>query len=152
VEVKKQEINQKQIMSTQTKTKSKTERKNGASPRIVWFEIPADNVERARTFYGKLFGWKIDKFPGARMPYWIVNTGSDDPARNGGMMERQFPEHTITNYISVPSVERAAAKAEKLGGKIRMEKTAVPEMGYFIVCRDTENNAFALWEADENAK
>jgi hypothetical protein len=152
VEVKKQDINQKQIMSTQTKTKSKTERKNGASPRIVWFEIPADNVERARTFYGKLFGWKIDKFPGARMPYWIVNTGSDDPARNGGMMERQFPEHTITNYISVPSVERAAAKAEKLGGKIRMEKTAVPEMGYFIVCRDTENNAFALWEADENAK
>ena len=152
MEVKKQDINQKQIMSTQTKTKSKTERKNGASPRIVWFEIPADNVERARTFYGKLFGWKIDKFPGARMPYWIVNTGSDDPARNGGMMERQFPEHTITNYISVPSVERAAAKAEKLGGKIRMEKTAVPEMGYFIVCRDTENNAFALWEADENAK
>jgi len=137
-------------MSTQTKTKS--EDKNGTSPSIVWFEIPADNVERARTFYGKLFGWKIDKFPGARMPYWIVNTGSDDPARNGGMMERQFPEHTITNYISVPSVEQAAAKAKKLGGKICMEKTAVPEMGYFVVCQDTENNTFALWERNEKAK
>ena len=137
-------------MSTQTKTKPKN--KNDVSPRIVWFEIPADNVERARTFYGKLFGWKIDKFPGARLPYWIVNTGSDDPSRNGGMMERKFPEHTITNYISVLSVEQAAAKVEKLGGKICMEKTAVPDMGYFIVCRDTENNQFALWEVDENAK
>ena len=137
---------------TETKTESRSGKNNGAPASIVWFEIPVDNVERARTFYGKLFGWKIDKFPGARMPYWIVNTGSDDPARNGGMMERQFPEHTITNYISVPSVEQAAAKAKKLGGKICMEKTAVPEMGYFIVCRDTENNQFALWEPDENAK
>ena len=46
-------------MSTQAKTKSKSQKKNGASS-IVWFEIPADNVERARTFYGKLFGWKIE--------------------------------------------------------------------------------------------
>jgi uncharacterized protein len=140
-------------MSTQTKSKSKSQQSNGASASIVWFEIPADNVDRARTFYGKLFGWKIDKFPGpTTKPYWLINTGNDDPARNGGMMERQFPEHTITNYISVSSVEQAAAKAEKLGGKICMEKTAVPEMGYFILCRDTENNQFALWEADENAK
>ena len=51
-------------MSTQTKTKSKSQKNNGASS-IVWFEIPADNVERARTFYGKLFGWKIDRVPGS---------------------------------------------------------------------------------------
>ena len=137
---------------TETKTESRSGKNNGAPASIVWFEIPVDNVERARTFYGKLFGWKIDKFPGARMPYWIVNTGSDDPARNGGMMERQFPEHTITNYISVPSVEQAAAKAKKLGGKICMGKMAVPEMGYFVVCQDTENNTFALWERNEKAK
>ena len=67
-------------------------------------------------------------------------------------MERQGPGHNITNYVSVPSVDRAAAKLEKLGGKICMEKTAVPEMGYFVVCQDTENNMFALWEPDEKAK
>jgi len=140
-------------MSTQTKTKAKNPKTNGAAPNIVWFEIPADNVERARTFYGKLFGWKIDKFPGpTAKPYWLVETGSDDPSRNGGLMERQFPGHTITTYIAVPSVEKAAAKVEKLGGKICMEKTAVPQMGYFVVCSDTENNQFALWEADEKAK
>ena len=138
-------------MSTRTKTKSKSGKNNGIS-NIVWFEIPADNVERARTFYGKLFGWKITQFPGAQKPYWIIDTGDDDQTRNGGMMERQHADHGITNYVAVPSVEQAAAKVEKLGGKICMEKTAVPQMGYFVVCNDTEKNTFALWEPDESAK
>jgi predicted enzyme related to lactoylglutathione lyase len=139
-------------MSKQTKTKSKSGKNNGASS-VVWFEIPADNVERARTFYGKLFGWKIDKFPGpTTKPYWLVDTGSDDASRNGGMVERQHSDHGITNYVAVPSVDQAATKVEKLGGKICMEKTAVPEMGYFVVCQDTEKNTFALWERNEKAK
>lgn len=140
-------------MSTQTTTKSKNQQSNGVSPNVVWFEIPADDVERARMFYSKLFGWKVDKFPGpTTKPYWLIDTGADDASRNGGMMERQFPRHTITNYVAVPSVDKAAAKVEKLGGKICMPKTAVPQMGYFVVCNDTENNQFALWEADERAK
>jgi uncharacterized protein len=49
-------------------------------------------------------------------------------------------------------VDTAAAKVEKLGGTICMGKTAVPQMGYFVVCSDTENNQFALWQADEGAK
>ncbi len=140
-------------MSTQTKSAAKSQKSNGAASTIVWFEIPADNVERARTFYGKLFGWTIDTFPGpTTKPYWLIDTGADDASRNGGMMERQYPGHGITNYVAVPSVDQAAAKVKKLGGRICMEKTAVPQMGYFVVCNDTENNTFALWEVDENAK
>jgi len=140
-------------MNTQTKTKPNRGKNNGAPASIVWFEIPADNVERARMFYGQLFGWKIDKFPGpAQKPYWLIDTGGDDASRNGGMMERQHPDHGITNYVAVPSVDQAAAKVEKLGGKICMEKTAVPQMGYFVVCEDTEKNTFALWQSDEKAK
>ena len=117
-------------MSTQTKSKTKSQKRNGAAASVVWFEIPADNIERARRFYGKLFGWKIDKFPGpSAKPYWLIDTGTDDASRNGGMMERQFPDHTITNYVGVPSVDQAAAKVKKLGGRICMEKTAVPQMG-----------------------
>src|SRR5262249_57247088 len=101
-------------MSTQTKAKSKNQRNNGVSPSVVWFEIPADNIERARTFYSNLFGWKVDKFPGpTTKPYWLIDTRADDASRNGGMMERQFPDHTITNYIAVPSVDRAAANGGK---------------------------------------
>jgi predicted enzyme related to lactoylglutathione lyase len=52
----------------------------------------------------------------------------------------------------VASVSKAAAKVKKLGGKILMPKTAVPKMGYFAVCLDTEKNPFALWELSPTAK
>ena len=138
-------------MSTQRKTKTKKGKAGRTPASIVWFEIPADNVERAKKFYGALFGWKIEKFPG-QMEYWHIDTGGGDDTPDGGMMKRQAPEHTITNYIAVKSVNEAAAKVQKLGGKICMPKTPVPHMGYFIVCQDTENNMFALWERNESAK
>ncbi len=87
-------------MSTQTKTKPKSQKNNGAPASIVWFEIPADNVERARTFYGKLFGWKIERFPGPK-PYWHIDTGGAEATPDGGMMERQCPEQSVTNYVGV---------------------------------------------------
>jgi len=119
---------------------------------IVWFEIPADDVERAKSFYSALFGWKIEKVPGMT-DYWHVDTGGSDDAPDGGVMKRQEPQQQgITNYIGVASVDESAAKVEKLGGKICMPKTAVPQMGYFVICRDPENNTFALWEKAQDAK
>ena len=138
-------------MSTATKSKPETPKKNQNAHSVVWFEIPADNVERAKSFYGQLFGWKIEKFPGP-MEYWHVDTGGSDDSPDGGMMKRQQPQQGITSYISVPSVDQFATKVQKLGGKICMPKTAVPQMGYFAVCQDPENNTFALWEMNESAK
>jgi uncharacterized protein len=136
-------------MSTQTQNPQST-----TSASIVWFEIPADNVERAKSFYGQLFGWKIEKFPGAAAhDYWHIDTGGPDASPDGGLMKRQDPgQQGITSYINVPSVDQFAAKVQKLGGKICMPKTAVQQMGYFAICQDTENNTFALWEKNENAK
>jgi hypothetical protein len=85
------------------------------------------------------------------MEYWHIDTGSNDMTRDGGMMKRQHPQQGIINYIDVPSVDQFAAKVQKLGGKVLMPKTAVPQMGYFAVCQDTENNVFGLWENDESA-
>jgi len=136
-------------MAKSQRTKSKKGKPVPAS--IVWFEIAADDVQRAKSFYNKLFGWKISKFPGTKTPYWHIDTGGGDQTPDGGMMQRQSPQHGITNYVNVASVEQAAAKVEKLGGKICMPKTAVPQMGYFVVCLDTENNMFALWEKNAGA-
>jgi predicted enzyme related to lactoylglutathione lyase len=142
-------------MSTKTKTKTKSKKgkatSSSSAPSIVWFEIPADDLDRAKKFYGALFGWKMDKLPGPK-EYWHIATGGGNDSPDGGMMQRQGPEHRITNYVGVPSVNKAAAKVQKLGGKVIMPKTAVPGMGYFVVCMDTENNMFALWERAENAK
>ena len=118
---------------------------------IVWFEIPADNPDRARKFYSNLFGWKIEKFPGVE-DYWHIDTGGGDDTPDGGLMTRKYPQQPITNYVAVSSVDQCAVKVEKLGGKICMAKSAVPQMGYFVVCQDTENNTFALWEHNPNAR
>jgi len=138
-------------MSTETKTKAGQGKGSHSASSIVWFEIPADNVERARTFYGALFGWKIEKFPGMT-DYWHIDTGGGDDTPDGGLMARKHPQQPITSYVNVESVTQFAAKVEKLGGKVCAPKTAVPQMGYFAVCQDTENNTFALWERNENAK
>ena len=135
-------------------------------PTIVHFEIPADDVERAKKFYTDLFGWKIEKRPdtddsqltsaatGQPMEYWMVTTTDDkgNKALGGGMMKRQMPEHQVTNYIGVKSVDEYSSKVQKLGGKVVAPKHAVPGMGCFAVCLDTENNAFAIWESSESAK
>jgi uncharacterized protein len=116
-------------------------------PSIVHFEVPADDVQRAKTFYSNLFGWKIEGFPG--MDYMMIDTYG---APGGGMMKRMHPDQQITAYIGVPSVDEYSAKVEKLGGKIIVPKMAVPSMGYFVICMDTENNAFGIWETDPKAK
>ena len=123
-------------------------------PQIVHFEIHADDVERARHFYGELFGWKIEKYPGPFfMDYWMIATAAEgEKALEGGMMQRQHPQQTITIYIDVPSVEDYLAKVTSLGGQVAFPKMAVPGMGYFAVCLDPENNQFALWENDSNAR
>ena len=117
---------------------------------IVWFEIPANDPERAKTFYGNLFGWKITPFPG-NSDYWHIDTGGADESPDGALKRSNHSAEPVVNYISVDSVDKFADKIAKLGGKISMGKTAVPQMGYFAVCQDTEGNAFGVWESDPSA-
>ena len=131
--------------------KQKTKKKKAAAS-VIWFEIPADDIERAKTFYGSLFGWTFAKIPAAIPDYWHIDTGGKDASPDGGLMPRMHPQQSITNYVSVPSVNAASAKVQKLGGTICKPKTAVPGMGYFSICEDTEGNTFALWEMNAGAK
>lgn len=119
---------------------------------VCWFDVPADDLERAKKFYRSLFGWKFGKFPAAVDEYWHIDTGGADASPDGGLLPRMHPGHTITIYVTVPSVDKAAAKVQKLGGTICKPKTAVPGMGCFAICLDTEGNTFALWEMNERAK
>jgi uncharacterized protein len=120
---------------------------------IVHFEIPSDNIERAKKFYNDLFGWKMEKMPG-QMEYWVFSTtteknGGEQQGVGGGLMERQMPQHSITNYIGVESVDDFSKKVESLGGKVKVPKTEVLNFGWFAICTDTENNTFGLWETRE---
>jgi predicted enzyme related to lactoylglutathione lyase len=117
---------------------------------ICHFEIPVDDIQRAKKFYTELFEWKFQQF--TDMNYWGIQTSEPGKGVNGGMMERQAPNQQILNYIDVDSVAKYLKKVETLGGKVLMVKTAVPEMGWFGICMDTENNVFGLWEDDKFAK
>jgi predicted enzyme related to lactoylglutathione lyase len=120
---------------------------------IVHFEIPADDVEKLRKFYSELFGWKIKKMPGF-MEYWNVETVPVDdkgepvrPGVNGGMMKKQNPEHKPVYYIAVESVDDYSKKIEKLGGKVTVPKTEIPEIGWWAFALDPEGNLFGLFES-----
>lgn len=116
-----------------------------------WFEIPADDLERAKRFYTELFGWTIEEFPVPfRKDFLLIRT-ADLNAIFGGLTKREDQSHTMVNYISVSCTEKYIDKIESLGGKVLVPKTAVPGMGYFAVCQDTEQNAFAIWEDDTEA-
>jgi uncharacterized protein len=130
---------------------SKTKKQKPTPASIVWFEIPADDTARAKKFYGSLFGWKMNPMPHME-DYSHIDTGGADASPDGAVMKRMHPQHSITNYVLVPSVTRFMAKVVKLGGSICKPKTAVPGMGYLAICVDTENNTFALWEMNPKAK
>ncbi len=92
--------------------------------RVVHFELPADNPERAVEFYKKSFGWQIQKWPGPQ-DYWLVTTGADgDPGINGGILRRQHPGAGTCNTVSVASVDDAVATITKNGGKVALAKMA----------------------------
>lgn len=119
---------------------------------IVHFEIPAEDVERLRKFYSKLFGWKIEKAEGP-MDYWLIQTVPVDeqgrpkfPGINGGMMKKQNPEHKFTYYVLVESVDEYCKKIEELGGKVIVPKMEVPNIGWWAMAIDPEGNHFAILE------
>ena len=122
-------------------------------PTVVHFDISADDIERAKKFYGELFDWKIELFPGP-VPYYLIQTTdlNGNEGVGGGLAKRDAPGQGITNFIGVSSVDEYIAKIEKLGGKVIEPKMAVPGWGYLAVCLDTENNTFGIWEDDENAQ
>ena len=121
-------------------------------PTAEFIEIAVDDMQRAVGFYREMFGWQFEKMPGP-MEYYTART-TDEKGRPGvviGMMPRQHPDHRITPYVTVPSVEEAMAKARQVGGQVCMAKTPVPGMGWFAVCADSEGNGFAVWQDDSSA-
>ena len=120
--------------------------------KVVHFEIPADNLPRAKKFYSTVFGWTMNEFP--EMQYTIVRTvGSDERgmpkeagAINGGMLAREDPVKAPIITIDVENMDQAAQAIEKNGGKIIRPKMAVGEMGFAAYFRDTEGNVIGLWQ------
>ena len=113
---------------------------------IVHFEIPADDVKRAKKFYEKALGWKIsDPW---KMDYFLVETkDAGQDGINGGLMQRKVPGQPFMNYISVDSIEAALKKVAKAGGTVALPKQEIGQgMGWIAAFLDTEGNLMGFHE------
>jgi predicted enzyme related to lactoylglutathione lyase len=115
---------------------------------IIHFDISADDLQRAKNFYEKLFGWSFTKFPNTAQEYYLIdtNTSPGEKGITGGMAKREKPYQKITNFIQVNSIDESMADVLKLGGQIIEPKTAIPTIGLIAGCKDTEDNIFGLIE------
>jgi predicted enzyme related to lactoylglutathione lyase len=118
---------------------------------IVHFEIPADDVERAKAFYGGLFGWEFST-PRGFPDYWTFLTGDPETDAGGGLMARQSPDQVgLITYFGVESIDDTTARVRELGGTVVVPKQEVPGMGWLATYLDPEGNLFAVWQSAESA-
>lgn len=120
-------------------------------PRVLHFEVYADDLARAKKFYSEIFGWKFDKWDGP-WEYWMIKTGEEKQLGiNGGLMKKMTGQPSgMINYIDVSSIDEYLKKIQSNGGKIIKPNTSIPGIGNFAICTDTEENLFAILKLDEN--
>ena len=121
------------------------------SDRVVHFEIPFDDGERATGFYGEAFGWDVNAMP--QMQYVMVSTGPSEqgpPSEpgfiNGGMLKRGLPVGSPVITVNVEDIDASLEKIEKLGGTTVQAKQPVGDMGFAAYFKDTEGNVLGLWQ------
>ena len=123
------------------------------SGRVVHFELPYDDADRARAFYAQAFGWNAMPMPD--MDYTIVGTGpaSEDgqPSEpgfiNGGLLARSTassPSPVVV--VDVDDLDAALDEVEAAGGKAVTGRIPVGDMGVTAYVQDTEGNVIGLWQ------
>jgi len=127
-------------------------------PRVIHFEIHADEPERAIRFYSSVFGWEFVKFPNAITEYWVVKTGeADQPGIDGGLLRRDvhFEGVGITAFvctIAVADLDVFLMKVNTSGGQLAVARMPIAGIGWLAYCKDTEGNLFGIMQADAAAK
>jgi predicted enzyme related to lactoylglutathione lyase len=117
---------------------------------IVHFDILAEDLEKLKTFYSKLFKWRIYRSPGPIEYYMIETVPVDEkgapvrPGVNGGMYRKDQPEQKPVNYILVDDIDESIQKIRDLGGAITQPKQQVPGVGWIAHAMDPEGNHFAI--------
>ena len=104
-----------------------------------WFELMTDDAEAAKDFYGKLFGWKMEKYPVEDGDYWVVKIGDDGVA---GIMKKPAEAGPAPNfwaiYVTVDDVDKVAETAKALGAWLLVPPMDIPKIGRFTTFMDPQ--------------
>jgi predicted enzyme related to lactoylglutathione lyase len=120
--------------------------------KVTHFEIPVDDMNRAKDFYKKIFGWEINDIP--EMEYSLVTTVPTDEknmpkeigAINGGMLKKDDTSTSPVIVIDVSSLDEYLKKIESAGGKVVLPKVEVGDFGLYARITDTEGNIIGIWQ------
>jgi uncharacterized protein len=115
--------------------------------KIVHFEIPAADADRASGFWSGLFGWNIGASAMEGFDYRMFQAADD---QGGAVMPSDKAGSGLIVYMDTDDIESSIARVRELGGSAD-DKQPVPTHGWFSACTDTDGNAFSLWQADQNA-
>ncbi|MCI0381513.1 MAG: VOC family protein [Chlamydiae bacterium] len=119
--------------------------------KVIHFEIPVDDLKRAKKFYKDIFNWQLED---TNMDYTVVRTVPVDEkfmpkeagAINGGMFKRTKEVKAPVVAINVNSIDKYIKKVVAAGGKVVMPKIEIGKNGYYAYVSDTEGNVVGLWE------
>jgi predicted enzyme related to lactoylglutathione lyase len=118
--------------------------------KIVHFEIPADDPQRASAFYRDALGWEVSRW--GDEPYWLVRAGEDDePGANGALVARGDLHRAPVLIAGVADMDDALHRVESCGGKVAQGKLPVPGMGWSAYVIDPEGNTIGLFQPDAGA-
>jgi predicted enzyme related to lactoylglutathione lyase len=120
--------------------------------RVVHFEIPADNLERAKKFYQDNFGWKLLQMGPELGNYVLAHTGPTDEQGmlqdkafiNGGLMPRDPSASAPVLVIAVDDADATVEKVKKSGGALVGEILDIPSVGRYARVRDSEGNIIGV--------
>jgi uncharacterized protein len=115
--------------------------------KIVHFELPAADADRASRFWGGLFGYDIGASAMEGFDYRMFQVSGD---QGGAVMPSETPGNGPIVYFDTDDIDGSIAKVRELGGTAA-DKQPVPTHGWFAACKDTEGNSFSLWQGDESA-
>lgn len=115
--------------------------KHGA---FSWCELMTSDVEAAKAFYGKLFGWQTEDMPMPGMNYTVINVAGKGV---GGIMTTPPGAQGMPPmwgvYVTVDDVDATARLTVELGGKVLVEPTDIPKVGRFCVIQDPQGASIA---------
>jgi predicted enzyme related to lactoylglutathione lyase len=122
--------------------------------RVIHFEIHADDLDRAESFYTGLFGWTVQRWEGAPVDYRLLTTGPDgEPGIDGALTTRHDPApdtsagpHAFVCTIQVESIGDTETAVAEAGGRQVTDRVEVPNVGLLSYFTDTEGNVFGALE------
>jgi len=108
---------------------------------IVHIDIPVTDLSKAKVFYSKVFGWKVDVQPGT--DYAIFDTGTSP---NGGFSKAlKTGTDGYLFHIMVDDIDTKLREIEKAGGKTLRRKTEIPGFGWYATFRDIFGNTLSIF-------